>query len=248
MGSVLVVTGTSTGVGKTVVTAAVAAAAQARGRSVAVLKPAQTGVAPGEPGDADEAARLAPGVRAVELARFPEPLAPATAARRAGLPPLTAADAAGMVEKLGHDYDLVLVEGAGGLLVRLDDAGGTLAEVARLLAAPVLVVAAAGLGTLNATELTAEALRRRGLGCPGVVVGNWPAAPDLAARCNLADLPATARVPLLGAVPEGAAGYGPEGFGAAAPGWLAPVLGGHWDADDFRARHAPGRPAGGQSQ
>ncbi|WP_344291959.1 AAA family ATPase, partial [Streptomyces synnematoformans] len=51
MGSVLVVTGTSTGVGKTVVTAAVAAAALARGRSVAVLKPAQTGVAPGEPGD-----------------------------------------------------------------------------------------------------------------------------------------------------------------------------------------------------
>ncbi len=248
MGSVLVVTGTSTGVGKTVVTAAVAAAALARGRSVAVLKPAQTGVAPGEPGDADEAARLAPGVRAVELARFPEPLAPATAARRSGLPPLTPADAAGAVEKLGHAYDLVLVEGAGGLLVRLDDAGGTLAEVARLLAAPVLVVAAAGLGTLNATELTAEALRCRGLACPGVVVGSWPAAPDLAARCNLADLPATARVPLLGAVPEGAGGYGPERFGAAAPGWLAPALGGHWEADDFRLRQAPDRPAGGQSK
>lgn len=248
MGSVLVVTGTSTGVGKTVVTAAVAAAALARGRSVAVLKPAQTGVAPGEPGDADEAARLAPGVRAVELARFPEPLAPATAARRSGLPPLTPADAAVAVEKLGHEYDLVLVEGAGGLLVRLDDSGGTLAEVALLLAAPVLVVAAAGLGTLNATELTAEALRRRGLACPGVVVGSWPAAPDLAARCNLADLPATARVPLLGAVPEGAGGYGPGVFGAAAPTWLAPALGGRWDADDFRARQAPDRPAGGQSE
>lgn len=247
MGSVLVVTGTSTGVGKTVVTAAVAAAALARGRSVAVLKPAQTGVAPGEPGDADEAARLAPGVQAVELARFPEPLAPATAARRAGLPPLTAADAAGMVEKLGHDYDLVLVEGAGGLLVRMDDAGGTLAEVARLVAAPVLVVAAAGLGTLNATELTTEALRHRGLACPGAVVGRWPAAPDLAARCNLADLPATARVPLLGAVPEGAGGYGPEAFGAAARGWLAPALGGHWDARDFRARYAPGGSGSGES-
>ncbi|MCZ9345004.1 AAA family ATPase, partial [Streptomyces sp. TRM76130] len=57
--AVLVITGTGTEVGKTVVTAAVAAAAVAAGRSVAVLKAAQTGVGPGEPGDADEVARLA---------------------------------------------------------------------------------------------------------------------------------------------------------------------------------------------
>ncbi|MFD4977576.1 AAA family ATPase, partial [Streptomyces sp. NPDC058424] len=81
---VLVITGTGTEVGKTVATAAVAAAAVAAGRSVAVLKPAQTGVGPGERGDADEVARLAGAVKARELARYPEPLAPATAALRAG--------------------------------------------------------------------------------------------------------------------------------------------------------------------
>ncbi|MET9111498.1 dethiobiotin synthase, partial [Streptomyces zhihengii] len=79
--AVIVVTGTGTEIGKTVVTAAVAALAVAGGRSVAVLKPAQTGVAPGEPGDAAEVVRLAGAVTAAELARFPEPLAPATAAR-----------------------------------------------------------------------------------------------------------------------------------------------------------------------
>lgn len=83
---VLVITGTGTEIGKTVVTAAVAASALAAGRSVAVLKPAQTGVRPDERGDADEVARLAGPVTARELARYPEPLAPATAARRSGLP------------------------------------------------------------------------------------------------------------------------------------------------------------------
>ncbi|WP_159059917.1 AAA family ATPase, partial [Streptomyces scabiei] len=76
--TVLVVTGTGTEVGKTVTTAAVAAVALASGRSVAVLKPAQTGVRPDERGDADEVARLAGAVTVRELARYPEPLGPAT--------------------------------------------------------------------------------------------------------------------------------------------------------------------------
>ncbi|OSP43155.1 dethiobiotin synthase, partial [Streptomyces sp. 13-12-16] len=79
--SVLVITGTGTEVGKTVVTAALAATALAAGRSVAVLKAAQTGVLPAETGDAEEVARLAGAVTTAELARYPDPLAPATAAR-----------------------------------------------------------------------------------------------------------------------------------------------------------------------
>ncbi|MYV53137.1 dethiobiotin synthase, partial [Streptomyces sp. SID3212] len=85
----------------------------------------------------------------VELARFPEPLAPATAARRSGLAAVSPDEIADAALKLAVEHDLVIVEGAGGLLVRFDEAGGTLADVARLLGAPVLVVAAAGLGTLN---------------------------------------------------------------------------------------------------
>ena len=73
----------------------------------------------------------------------------------------------------------------------------------------MLVVATAGLGTLNHTELTVAELRRRGLTCVGVVVGAWPADPDLAARCNLVDLPAVTGVPLLGAVAAGAGGLDP---------------------------------------
>jgi dethiobiotin synthetase len=229
---ILVVTGTGTGVGKTVVTAAVAALALGRGARVAVLKPAQTGVADGEPGDLADVTRLVPGVTTRELARYPEPLAPATAARRAGAEPVTAAAAATAARELDADADLVLVEGAGGLLVRLTDDGDTLADVAAKLRAPVLVVAAAGLGTLNTSELTAEALARRELDCIGFVVGSWPAKPDLAARCNLGDLPVVTGARLLGAVPEGAGALPPDEFASVAHHSLAPDLGGGWQTPD----------------
>lgn len=234
--SVLVITGTGTEVGKTITTAAVAAAAVAAGRSVAVLKPAQTGVRPDERGDADEVVRLAGPVTARELARYPEPLAPGTAARRAGLATVRPQEVAKAAAELAAEHDLVLVEGAGGLLVRFDDEGGTLADAARLLSAPVLVVAAAGLGTLNTTELTAHELRARGLDFAGVAIGSWPKSPDLASRCNLADLPAVAEAELLGAVPEGAGALPPADFRTAAASWLAPRLGGTWDAEAFSAR------------
>jgi len=226
---IVVVTGTGTDVGKTVVTAAVAALAPGR---VAVLKPAQTGVAPGEPGDLAVVVRLVPGVTTRELARYPDPLAPATAARRAGRPPVRPEAAASAALELADDHDLVLVEGAGGIAVRFDDDGGTLADVAAKLGAPVLVVVAAGLGTLNHTELTVAALRRRGLPCLGVVVGAWPALPDLAARCNLADLPAVTGVPLLGAVAEGAGALDPGAFASTARHGLAPSLGGTWQTPE----------------
>ncbi|MDA2812172.1 dethiobiotin synthase [Nocardiopsis sp. RSe5-2] len=222
---VMAVAGTGTGVGKTVCTAALAALALRAGRRVAVLKPAQTGVRPGEPGDADEVARLAPGTTVRELVRYPDPLAPATAARRAGMPGLPAeraARAAAELEDEGHD--LVLVEGAGGLLVRFDERGSTLADVAASLSAPVLLVARAGLGTLNETALTAEALRARRIMCAGVVIGSWPREPGLAERCNLGDLPVEAGAPLLGALPEGMAALVPEAFSAAAVEAMVPDL------------------------
>jgi dethiobiotin synthetase len=236
---VLVITGTGTEIGKTVTTAAVAAAALAAGRSVAVLKAAQTGVGPGERGDAEEVARLAGAVTAAELARYPEPLAPGTAARRAGLPPVRPHQVAEAAQKLAAEHDLVLVEGAGGLLVRFDAAGGTLADAARLLGAPVLVVAPAGLGTLNTTELTARELRSREIELLGVVIGSWPTVPDLAARCNVLDLPEVAGAPLLGALPASAGALAPAAFRTAAPTWLAPRLHGSWSAEMFRARETP---------
>jgi dethiobiotin synthetase len=116
----------------------------------------------------------------------------------------------------------VLVEGAGGLLVRLDTAGGTILDLAVSLGAEVVVVAAAGLGTLNHTELTVAALRSRGVEPAGLVVGSWPAEPGLAERCNLADLAVVAGVPLLAVIPEGAGSLDRASFRAAAPSWFEP--------------------------
>jgi dethiobiotin synthetase len=236
---VLVVTGTSTGVGKTVVTAAVAALARADGRRVAVVKPAQTGIDDGD-SDAAEVARLAglAGAAVHELAAYPEPLAPRTAAVRAGMPGPDLAATAAAVRGLAADHDLVVVEGAGGLLVEIGlDPPWTLADLAAELSAPVLVVAAAGLGTLNHTALTAEALAARSLVLAGVVVGAWPQEPALAERCNLTDLDRIAG--LAGAIPAGAGQADPASFPDLARRSLAPRLGGDFDAADFTRRHAP---------
>lgn len=237
--SVLVVTGTGTGVGKTVVTAALAALARERGASVAVVKPAQTGVGPNDPGDLDVVRRLAGGEDLHELARYPDPLSPAAAARLTGRPPPDLDVAADRIENLTVGRRLVLVEGAGGLLVRYDEDGRTLADLARRLAAPVLVVAAAGLGTLNATALTLEAMAHRGLQLAGVVIGLWPAAPDLAARSNVADLETLAARPLAGVLPDGAGLLAQERFLEVARAGLAPAYGGRFDAADFRRATAP---------
>lgn len=179
--SIVMVTGTGTEVGKTVVTAALAALAAARGprgagsaSAVAVVKPAQTGIPPGAPGDLAEVARLAGVADLHEYARYPDPLSPAAAARVSGLPPLALDEAAARIRRLAEDRDLVLVEGAGGLLVRYDEDGATLADLARELRAPLVVVADPALGTLNHTALTLEAMAARGLDLAGIVLGSWP--------------------------------------------------------------------------
>jgi dethiobiotin synthetase len=219
----LAITGTDTEVGKTVVTAALAALARERGLRVAVVKPIQTGVEVGEPGDLEAVRRLS-GVQDLhELARFSDPLAPATAARRSGSAGPSLEEIAAAIEELA-DRDLVLVEGAGGLLVRLEGTGATLADLAARLRAGALVVVPAGLGTLNATALTCEALRSRAVPCLGLVVGSWPERPDLAARCNLEDLPDYASAPLLGWLPAGAASLDPAAFLEVARAGLAGVL------------------------
>ncbi|KAB8189177.1 ATP-dependent dethiobiotin synthetase BioD [Nonomuraea phyllanthi] len=239
---VLIITGTGTEIGKTVVTAAIASLAVAAGRRVAVLKPAQAGLAPGELCDVDEVARLAGPVTRRELARYSEPLAPATGARRSGLAPVRPRRAAEEAARLADGHDLVLVEGAGGLLVRYDLDGGTIADVPVALRGlgvdvSVLLVTTAGLGTLNTTALTSEALRTRGLPLDGLVIGRWPAAPDLATRCNLTDLPAVANAPLLGALPERCAKRDRKAFLPIARACLAPELGGTWNHPEFVAQH-----------
>lgn len=223
MTRVVVVTGTSTDVGKTIVTAALAATAEGR---VLVVKPAQTGIGSGEPGDAEIVARLT-GVDVVTFTTLDEPLAPDTAARRAGVSIPPVAEHTARVREVAAGYDVVVVEGAGGLLVRLDTDGGTLLDLAADLATThpveVVVVCSPGLGTLNHAELTVGALRARGLEPAGLVIGSWPTDPGLAERCNREDLPRVTGVPLLGVLPAGSGALDPAGFVDAAGTWLPPA-------------------------
>ena len=235
----IVITGTGTDVGKTIATAALAAHGLSAGLDVGICKPIQTGLAPGEPGDAHEAARLSRVRRMLEIRRLPDPLAPETAARVAGLPQSTLPELIDPIRAWlrtsgGSAPDtaaasgpargrLDLVEGAGGVLVRLGT-GLTVLDLARSLDAPVIVVARAGLGTLSDTELTVRAIEAAGLRCAGVVIGSWSADPDLAERCNLEDLPRVTGVPVLGRVPAGAGALSQAEFGRRAPGWFVPDL------------------------
>jgi dethiobiotin synthetase len=233
--TVLVITGTGTGVGKTVVTAGLAALAMDRGSDVAVVKPAQTGVGPGEAGDLDAVRRLSNVSDLHEFARYPDPLSPAAAARRSGLPPLELSTVARTANELASSRRLVLVEGAGGLLVRFDEEGWTLADLAVALGASMVVVSSAGLGSLNTAALTLEALAHRGVALAGLVIGEWPADPDLACRSNVRDLETLAARPLAGALPAGAGSRQQGEFLEIARAGLAPMFGGRFDLAGFRA-------------
>jgi len=218
--SALVVTGTDTGAGKTLVTAAIAAALRARGVRIGVAKPAETGCprradglypedaatlaaaaavwSPASPASpvssvaAPVARAAASGIDAAAATtetldvvcpyRFPDPLAPMLAAARVG----TTIDVAALVGALtarATDVDVLLIEGAGGVLVPLT-AAVTYADLARMLDAPVLLVVGSRLGAINHALLSLEALRTRGVRVLGYVVNRLAPAGDLAVDTN----------------------------------------------------------------
>lgn len=211
--TVLAVTGTDTGVGKTVTTAALACAARLAGRDVAVCKPVQTGTIDGDD-DLGEVRRLS-GVTALHGGwRYPEPLAPVAAAGRAGAALPTRTDLVDSVRAVDAPGRLTLVEGAGGLLVALGAGGVTLRDLASDLDAQVLLVVSPGLGTLNHTALTLEAIAAQGLSCAGLVIGAWPHEPGIAELDNRQALVELA--PVRAALPAGAGAATAERFAAIA--------------------------------
>lgn len=197
---IICVTGTNTDVGKTIATAALSLRLKEAGWEVIPTKPLQTGEAPGQ-GDALTVKALT-GLDTFEFARYPEPLAPNLAANRAGLPQTSKSEVAAWVRQFDVPGRVVLVEGAGGLLVRLAD-DWTLADLALDLQAPLIVVTSTGLGSLNSAELTVEAAQRRGLEVLGLIGGRLPETPDLATQLNLKEFPEVTGVPYLGSLPEG---------------------------------------------
>jgi dethiobiotin synthase len=165
----LFVTGTDTDVGKTRVTAALAAACVARGERPTIVKAVQTGLAPGIPGDAAEAGALA-GCAALELARFGLAADPWSAALAEAAPPLDAAALAARIEALAGP---AIVEGAGGAAVPIN-ATETLADVAVRTSCAAVVVTGLRLGCISHTLLTLEYLGARGIPVRGVVlVERW---------------------------------------------------------------------------
>ncbi|MFP5212616.1 MAG: dethiobiotin synthase [Acidobacteriota bacterium] len=202
------ITGTDTGVGKTHVSCLIASQLFKSGLRVGVMKPAESGCC-------EENGRLVPE-DALNLKRasgcdvsideicpyaFPLPLAPAEAAKRAGV----AVDV-GKIEAACHrmagSSDFTLVEGAGGLLVPLSEQY-LFADLARDLRLPLLIVARAGLGTVNHSLLTFEAARNRGIRVAGIVLNeSIPHAADVSYEGNRRLLSELVPVPVLGPLPH----------------------------------------------
>jgi dethiobiotin synthetase len=225
--TVLVVTGTGTGVGKTIVTAALASHARQAGIDVAVCKPVQTGTQDGDD-DLAEVGRLSGVTELAGLARYPQPLAPAAAAEQAGLGLPTREELLAFIDGVDRPGRLTVVEGAGGLLVELADAGVTLRDLAADLGVAVLVAVTAELGTLNHTALTLEALASQGISCAGLVIGSWPGRPELVETSNRSAL--TRLAPVRAALPAGAGSLAAERFAAMSSAafdrdWVAGLVG-----------------------
>jgi dethiobiotin synthetase len=202
----LFVTGTDTGVGKTFVTTALARGLRAAGIDVGVMKPIETGVPPDGPEDARALRRAAAVDDPLELVcpvRFALPASPEAAARaESRTVPLAAIRDA--YATLAGRHAFMLVEGAGGLLVPIDGAID-MADLARSLGLPILLVARANLGTVNHTRLSLEAAERRGLEVFGVVLSHaTPTLPE-GDRRNLEGLRERLGERLLAELPHRAA-------------------------------------------
>ena len=198
----LFVTGTDTNVGKTFVSCALIAALRARGRRVSVMKPIETGVT-GEPQDA-RALQAAAGDPApldtICPVRLRAPLAPSVAARLEGRP-LDPEELVARVTARCTEADLLVIEGAGGLLVPI--AGRfTFADLARRCALPVLLVAANRLGTVNHAALTAHVAEAYGLSVRSFVLSQPQPTTDESAESNAAEITALTGLRCLGVLPH----------------------------------------------
>jgi dethiobiotin synthetase len=206
------ITGTDTDVGKTIVAAVLARLLLNKGINVGVMKPVTTGCTQhGESlvsGDAELLAWSAGVELTSEVAPylFREPIAPAAAAElehtKIEFSRILAA-----FHKLSEEHDFIIVEGAGGLMVPL--AGGLLvADLAKLLALPLLVVARPDLGTVNHTLLTCFAAKGLGCSVKGTIINNYPLNPGLAESTaphlidSLSGVPLLARLPSIPGIDE----------------------------------------------
>jgi dethiobiotin synthetase len=200
--SALFITGTDTGVGKTFLACALAHVLRARGRRVAVMKPVETGVE-SEPEDALRLRAAAADPAPLDVIcpyRLRAPLAPALAARLEGVT-IDVERLAALVVRRAAAADVLLVEGAGGLLVPLVGRS-TWADFAARCALPLLIVGANRLGTINHCALTAHAAAAAGLAVRGVVLSQRDREADPSAATNAAAVHDLTGLPVLGVLPH----------------------------------------------
>jgi dethiobiotin synthetase len=212
------VTGTDTGVGKSVLAASICAALAARGEAVAAFKPAVTGLddPPGEWPPDHVLLAHATGQSPEEVApyRFGPPLSPHYAAELAG----EAIEPARLVAA-ARAHELLVCEGVGGLLVPLTP-GYLVRDLAVDLALPVVIAARAGLGTINHTLLTVEAAGAAGLRVAGVVMTPWPAEPEAIEVSNRATVERLGGVRVSGLPPTDPGSLADAGAALPLDDWL----------------------------
>lgn len=206
MGTGIFITGTDTGVGKTLVECGLAAVLRESGYKVGVMKPAETGCEEKDgklfPQDAfylKEASGSAEPLERICPYPLRASLAPSVAAEREG----TKIDIdflAGLYREISSAHDITLVEGAGGLLVPILP-HYTYADLVKLLKLPVLVVAANRLGAINHLLLTLEHASCRGLRVLGYVLNQVTSEASVAAETNREALLSLTVVPCLGEIP-----------------------------------------------
>jgi dethiobiotin synthetase len=202
----LFVTGTDTGVGKSIVTGGLAGLLRKQGINVGVMKPVETGCLHDDgsflPTDAqflkDMSGVDAPLEEIVPY-RFKEPLAPSVAAEREGI----TIDSNHLVKKFEHisrHHDVMLVEGAGGLLVPLYQKF-LFIDLVKRFKLPVLIVSRATLGTINHTLLTLRAARAEKVPVAGIVINNLSPKRSVASETNPEVIAHLVDVPVWGVVP-----------------------------------------------
>lgn len=201
------ISGTDTGVGKSIVAAAIALSLRKAGFRVAVLKPVTSGAVPVDGRLVSEDAELlrwASGCTAPDRDIAPyllrEPLAPSESAALEGVV-IELSLVREAFERLSASHDFVIVEGAGGLLVPLAK-NLLVADLVVNLALPLLIVARPNLGTVNHTLMTCECARSRGIEVLGVVINGQPAQPDLAEEYAARVISAYAAVAVLAVLPR----------------------------------------------
>jgi dethiobiotin synthetase len=202
------VTGTDTGVGKTWIAAGLTAALRRRGVNAVYFKPIQSGcpkirgrIVPTDAGFARELAGLKEPLEVLTPIALRLPLAPGVAAARERVE-VDLNRVATIFRELAAKYDYLVVEGAGGLYVPLLNTKFLVLDLIRWLRLPLVVVARAGLGTINHTALTVLAARGNGAAVAGVVINRYPATPGLAEQTNPQVIQDLTGAPILGLVPE----------------------------------------------